>query len=111
MTFILLTLAFLLELVAFAAFSAVAFVFTANLPLRIISFVLLLALLILFWSIFMAPRAAKKLNIVPYYCVKLVIYAISTFVLFKMMGPGVGVAFILASLLDEALLHSHNTAQ
>jgi hypothetical protein len=111
MKLLLLTLAFALELVAFAAFSAFPFVFEISALLRIGLFIILFVLLITFWGVYMAPRASKKLNVLPYYCAKLIIYAVSAFVLFELIGTGVGLVFIVACLLDEAFLYKHNTAK
>lgn len=108
---IFLLLAFLLELVAFFAFSALPFVFNLNMPARIALSVLLFVALIAFWSLYMAPRASMKFDPVPYYVAKLCIYSVSAFVLFRIFGGQACGAFILACLIDEAALYNHNLAR
>jgi membrane protein implicated in regulation of membrane protease activity len=105
----LLTLAFVLELVAFAAFAAFGFMFNLDTPIRIVIFILLFVLLVSFWGLYMAPRATKKLNVPAYYLAKSVIYSISAIVLFNLYGIATGSVFVIACLADEILLFKHNT--
>lgn len=103
-------LAFLLEIIAFFSFAGLGSLFHISSVLQAISFVVLLSLLILFWSLFMAPRAAKKLSVVPYYISKVMIFSLSALVIFEKQTVILGVLFVVACLLDEVLLFRHNTS-
>ena len=106
-----LAVAFLLELVAFFAFAGAGFLLPGGRFVRWLAALLLFAALITFWSLFMAPRAPRKVGIVPYYTAKGCIYAVAAYVIFVFAGPPFGVAFIAAVLLDEALLFRHNLSR
>ncbi len=100
-----LLLAFILELIAFFAFAALAFVFELNTIIQIVMYILLLVLVIAFWSRFMSPRASKKLQGQKYYASKAVIYLIAAFVLFNTVNVTVAVLFIVIWLIDELLVY------
>ena len=101
-------LGFIFELVAFAAFASLGWLFPANQALHIMSFIILLGALITFWSIYMAPRALKKFSPVPYYGAKLIVYGLSAIVVYQLFNPTLGVLFMGATIIDEALLFRHN---
>ena len=56
----------------------------------------------------MAPKASRKLSLVPYYVAKSLIYGICALVLFYKLSSGIGIAFIVLAFLDEAFLYKHN---
>ncbi len=105
-----LAVAFLLELVAFVAFASFGYLFTSNNTLHITLFVALGSLVIVFWSLFMAPKAPKKLKVTQYYVAKSIIYAVSAVTICGLKGTFLGVLFVVAAAADELLLHKHNTA-
>lgn len=103
-----LTIAFLLELVAFAAFAGISFLLPGGKVLHIAGFVVLLAGLIAFWSVCMAPKAPKKFKPMAYYAAKACVYAVAAFTLLYAYPPLYGILFVAAVLVDEALLFRHN---
>lgn len=111
MNILALTLAFLLELVAFGYFAAVSLTLDIAKPIQIALFVALLGALIAFWSMFMAPRAIKKFRPLPYYIAKAMIYAVSTYAIFKLVGATWCYLFVVCALLDEIILFRHNLEQ
>ena len=108
---LLLTLAFLLEIVAFIAFAAFGYVFPLSGGLQIVLFVILFVALITFWSLYMAPKAPKKFSPLPYYITKALIYAVSAVTIFAVKGSALGIKFVILVLVDEALLFRHNLSQ
>ena len=110
MTYLFLTLAFLLELVAFFSFAFSPLLFQIDKTEQVILAIVLFVALIIFWSLFMAPKAVKKFKLVPYYASKSIIYAIAAIVLFKTTTAVFGCTFIVLVVADEMLLFKHNTA-
>ena len=108
MTYFLLAVAFLLELVAFVSFACAGVIVTKSRLLQIVLGAVLFALVITFWSLFMAPKAPKKFKPLPYYCAKLKIYAVSAFVLFQTQDTVIATSFAVLVVGDEALLYKHN---
>ena len=107
---LLLTLAFILELVAFVSFSALSFVFDSSSPMKILFASVSFILLIIFWGLYMSPRATKKLGPTNYYIAKLIIYSVSAFVIFSLIGGLASFVFVIAFLADELLLYRLNIA-
>ncbi|HSX17714.1 MAG TPA: YrdB family protein [Patescibacteria group bacterium] len=105
-----LTLAFLLEIVAFIGFATIGYAFDLNSAMHVVLFFVLLALVTVFWGLFMAPKAPKKFHASNYYMAKLVIYGIATASLLSNNGPGASALFIVAAIVDEAILYKHNLA-
>lgn len=105
---LLLALAFLLEIVAFIAFSAFGYVFPLPGWAQLALFIVLFVALVSFWGVYMAPKAPKKLDLIPYYIAKAVIYGISAVTIFVTRGPAPCSTFVVLALLDEALLFRHN---
>jgi len=103
-----LALAFVLELIAFVSFGAIGYVFTMSLVLKIVIFIVLLILVITFWSVYMAPRAIKKLDTRTYYASKAAIYTVSAITIFGTHGVVLGTIFVALCLVDEAFLFRHN---
>jgi hypothetical protein len=102
---LLLTVAFLLELVAFAALAGVGFLLPANQGLQIATACILFVAVIWFWGVYMAPKSKHKLKATRYYVAKAIIYALAAWSIFMLKGPLLGSAFALIALCDEALLH------
>ncbi|HSW66770.1 MAG TPA: YrdB family protein [Bacillota bacterium] len=103
-----LALAFILELVAFIQFASIGQLLRAGPILHGILFIGLISAVLVFWSVFMAPKAPKKLHGDAYYVAKTLIYAVAATAIYRLHGPGWGGAFIFAALLDEAVLYKHN---
>lgn len=103
-----LTLAFLLEIIAFFAFAAVGFLLPTTTLLQILCSVGTFGLLISFWGVFMSPKASKKLRLTHYYVVKFIIYAVATFVLYRLVGQTEALLFFIVALLNDCLLFTHN---
>lgn len=103
-----LILAFLLEIIAFIGFAAVGFLFPIETLFQVISAVALFALLVVFWSRFMSPRAPQKVNLTTYYLVKFVLYGTAAFTIFYLYGKFEGSLFFTAALLNDLLLFKYN---
>ncbi len=103
-----LAIAFLLELVAFVFFAAIAFTLPVEQYAQIIIAAILFAAVIAVWSLFMAPRASKKLMKLPYYLVKFCIYAVSAYSILMITGAFCFELFVALVILDEVLLYRHN---
>jgi hypothetical protein len=103
-----LAIAFLLELVAFVFFAGVSFTLHFGISVQIVVAVLLFVLLIAFWSIYMAPKAPRKVGIVAYYIYKSCIYAVSAYSLYAFVGLTALIVFVIAVALDEIILFRHN---
>jgi len=108
---LLLALAFLLEIVAFISFAAFGYTFPIDNWLKLVLFIVLLVALITFWSLFMAPKAPNKLNPLPYYFAKAIIYTISAITIFATKGVGLGITFVALALADELSLFRHNLSK
>jgi hypothetical protein len=106
-----LALAFLLEIIAFIGFAAIGFLFPIDTSFQIASAVLLFVLLIVFWGLFMSPKAPKKVNLATYYLVKLAIYGVATFTIFHFYGQFQSILFFAVSLLNDCLLFNYNKGQ
>ena len=107
---VLLALAFILELVAFVGFAAIAFCLHYPVILQLIMAIALFVGLIVFWSFYMAPKAVKKFSPVYYYIAKVIIYAIATFAMFRLWGATFAIVFVILAIIDEATLYRHNLA-
>ncbi|HVS58524.1 MAG TPA: DUF2568 domain-containing protein [Candidatus Saccharimonadales bacterium] len=105
---LLLALAFVLEIVAFIAFSAFGYVFPLPEWAHLALFAVLFVALVSFWGVYMAPKAPKKLDLIPYYIAKAIIYTVSAVTIFFTRGAAPCSTFMLLALLDEALLFRHN---
>lgn len=102
---------FVVELVAFVAFACSVFLLPLHPILQIISSVILFIVLVTFWSTFMAPKAPKKFSSVTYYIVKVLIYAVSAYVIFHFYGLVLSIAFVVLAVLLEPFLYKHNLAK
>lgn len=109
MQYVLLTLAFLLEIVAFISFAFSSLLLFTDKTIQIVMGIFLFLALITFWGLFMAPKAPKKIKKLLYYISKAIIYAISAIVLFKKINSEFAITFALLALLDEVFLFRHNT--
>jgi hypothetical protein len=108
MNVLLLTLAFLLELVAFGSFAAVGFLMPVSFVWQCIIALILFILFAVFWGIFMSPRAPKKFSPVVYYVAKATLYTVSAYVLFVKTPHSIAISFIILSILDDVFLYKHN---
>jgi hypothetical protein len=105
-----LTLAFLLELVAFIAFAALGYLLPTGGIVKLVAFVVLLVLVITFWSVYMAPRAPHKLKGVQYHGAKAIVYVLAAVAIFARETPFLAVLFLVAYAVDEVALRKHNLA-
>ena len=105
---VLLLAAFILEMDAFAGFSTLPYIFEIDAFIKILLTLVLLIVLIAFWSTYMSPKASRKLGLVAHYFSKFVIYSVASITLLNLFGSTVGVTFIVAAAVDEALLCRHN---
>lgn len=101
---LLLLVAFLLELVAFFSFASLALMVEMNATLQLTLYILLLVIVVAFWSFFMSPRSPKKLQTKKYYLSKAIIYLIAAFVLANMTNPIIGTSFIIVWLVDDLII-------
>jgi uncharacterized membrane protein YfcA len=106
-----LTLAFLLEIIAFLGFSMTGLLLPADTLFQIISVLFLFALLIVFWGRFMSPRAPKKVSLATYYSIKFIIYGIAAFTIFHLYGQFESILFFTVSFLNDSLLFNYNKSQ
>lgn len=105
---VLLLVAFILELTAFAGFSTLPYIFEIGAFMKILLTLLLLILLTAFWSTYMSPKASRKLELIAHYFSKFVIYSMASITLFNLLGTTVGTTFIITVFVDEALLYRYN---
>jgi len=110
MQYFFLTLAFLLELVAFISFAFSPILLHIDKLIQVCLGIFLFLALIAFWSLFMAPKAPRKFKLLPYYVSKSIIYCISALVLFEDINSMVCIVFILLAAADEAFLFKHNVS-
>lgn len=106
-----LAVAFLLEIAAFAAFASLGTLLPGHTWLHILISVILFALLTVFWSIYMAPKAIKKVHPLAYYLWKLPIYGSAATAIFVHLGNTWGIVFVVLTVLDEAALFRHNLSR
>ncbi len=103
-----LALAFVLEIVAFICFADIGGLIFKNAVVNTLIFVVLLVALMVFWGLYMAPKASKKLKTTPYYVAKGIIYAVAAFDIYATQNPGLAAVFAVAAIIDELLLYKHN---
>src|SRR5437764_775807 len=94
-----LTIAFVLELIAFAYFAGIAFTLNTGSYIQIILAIILLIILIAFWSLYMAPKATKKLRAPSYFSFKFCIYSISAYSVLRLTGEPYFYVFIIVVVL------------
>ena len=107
MQFIALAIAFILELIAFVSFAALGLLAPADKIVRGILVVVLLGVVVTFWSLYMAPQASMKLDGGLYYLAKATIYLIALIPLYVLGQPAWAGAFALAVIIDEAFLYGY----
>ena len=103
------TLAFLLELALLAAAVAIGLLLPAPLPVRIALAVLLPAAVVAVWSVWMAPRAGRRLPARGRLLVQVVLFALAVLGL-AALGQVVG-ALVLAVLVAVRLGLAVRTGQ
>lgn len=104
MQLLFLAVAFILELIAFAAFAAVGYLLPIHATLQLLVATILLILVVAFWGLYMAPKAPRKLEKRAYYLAKFSVYGISAIALLNLMSPEAAVGFTVAVAIDEAYL-------
>lgn len=105
MQFIALAIAFILELIAFASFAALGWLAPADKIVRGVLVIVLLGVVITFWSLYMAPQASMKLNDGLYYLAKATIYLIAAIALYALGQQTWAGIFVAAVIIDEAILY------
>jgi len=98
---LILLVAFLLELVAFAILPAVVLLFGLNSILQIIFYIILLICITSFWGIFMSPKAVKKLSPLNYLIFKTIIYTATAFLIFAFSNLVLAVGYIVLWIINE----------
>jgi len=68
----------------------------------------LLGGLIVFWSVFMAPKAPMKLKPQMYYPAKIIIYGLASITIFNAEPLSTSILFILLAVTSEVALFKHN---
>jgi hypothetical protein len=104
-----LAVAFILEVIAFAAFTGSGALLPVAVPLRIILSVLFFSVLVVFWSLYMSPKAPKKFKTTSYYGSKFIIYGLAAVVIAQTQNQFLGLLFVFAVIVNEMLLFKHNT--
>lgn len=102
-------LGFIVEIVAWVGFAAVAFWISSGIIAWILA-IILFALVVGFWSVWMAPKAPRKFGAPMYYVCKILIYAVAAVVLWRWNNAW-AIAFVVATLLSEPFLYQHNLEQ
>lgn len=103
-----LTLAFILEIIAFISFAAIVLFFPAGKLWHVAWYVSLFIILICFWGIYMSPKALKRFSGANYYIIKSIIYLVSTISLYQYKGKIYAIVFVVLFLLNEYFLHREN---
>lgn len=103
-----LTLAFLLELIAFVGFASLGFLLPVSQILQFLAALLLFAGLVTFWGRYMSPRAPRKFGAHRYYIAKFAIYAVAAFAIFQTFSRFGGVVFLLVAIANDLALFRHN---
>lgn len=104
---ILLMLAFLLEIVAFGGFALVTELFLSDASKPNYAWFALLIVLVIFWSLFMSPKAIRRLPWRYYYPVKALIYAVAAVSIAWHLNIAIGLIFAVAALVTDALLYPY----
>lgn len=102
-----LALAFILELIAFGSFAALGLLAPGGKIVRGALVVVLLGIVVTFWALYMAPQSPMKLDGTLYYVAKATIYLIAAIPLYVLGQPLWAGAFVLAILIDEAILYAY----
>lgn len=102
-------LGFIVELVAWSGFAAIAFWVSSGVIAWVFA-VVLFVVVVGFWSIWMAPKAPRKFGILMYYICKILIYAVAVVTLWRWNNAW-SIAFAAAALLSEPFLYRHNLEQ
>lgn len=95
-------IAFLVELAAWAAVSALPFLVLDGWPAWVAA-VLLFAVIVTGWGLVMAPRARWPLPAPAYYAIKAVLYLVAALVIWR-WNTGAGIAFLAAVIVSEPAL-------
>lgn len=106
-----LILAFVIEIVAFIGFAAISFLLPIETLFQAIGAIVLFALLVIFWSRFMSPKATKKVGLATYYLIKFILYGIAALTIFYLYGRFEGILFFTIALLNDLLLFKYNKKQ
>ena len=104
MKYLALAVAFILELIAFGYIATIGIFVPADQAVRIAVGVGLLVAVVVFWAMFMAPQAARRLRGATYVIVKLVIYTIAALAIAKLYDIRYGVIFMIVTVVDEIVV-------
>lgn len=102
MKWVLYGIAFLVEIAAWCAIAGVALLLTDGWSAWLLA-VVIFAVVVTLWSIFMAPRARHPLPAVAYYLVKGMVYVVAANLIWR-WNIGAGIAFVAAVLVSEPAL-------
>ncbi len=98
--------AFLVELAAWLTIAAGSFLVLSGVAAWIVA-VVIFAVVIALWSIFMAQKAPKHVRISVYYIIKVALYAVAAFILFHIAAVWATI-FVLCFAASEPYLYKHN---
>lgn len=96
--------AFVLELLAFVNFARLGLWLPGGKVMQLAASLALFGVLVWFWSNYMAPKAAHRLERPAYYAAKAVIYVLAAVVLAFQNSWLWGGVFAVAVIADEAIL-------
>jgi len=103
MKYVVYSLAFLIEITVWASLSSLGFSVGNNKALHWVVAALLFTGVTVFWGIFMSPKAAKRLALMPFYLVKLLAYS-GTFWILWHHDKKWAMVFVLLMLVSEPFL-------
>jgi hypothetical protein len=97
-------LAFILELWAFAAYAYAGFAAPIAGVYKVLFGLGFITIVITFWGMFMAPKASKRLNLLPYRIAKTVIFGLAAVILLLYDHTKLALIFAALTVIDEILL-------
>jgi hypothetical protein len=100
-----LAMAFIIELVVFVSFAALGTLAPGTDVQRWVLFGVLLAGVVTFWGMYMAPKAPRKLRGKAYYGTKAAVYICAAIAIGLIQGVVWAGGFIAVFLIDEAILY------
>ena len=105
------TVAFAAELVALYYIVFVSTLVASTKSLQVVLSVIIGLLLVLFWGLFMAPKAKRRLKRLYYYVAKALLYGIAAYSMYFNAGPMFMGIFILVAIIDELYLYQLESKQ
>jgi hypothetical protein len=100
-------LAFLLEIVAFATFVLITELLPVSHTNQNVTWLIMLVLLLAFWSMFMSPKAKYRLDWSKYYPIKAIIYTVAAVSIYHHFGIVWVSIFAGLSLVVDIILYPY----